>query len=249
MKPILSGLGAIVVLLVFSGSLLHAQMPDGSSPMSTAMLKLFEKNTNFSAKTEVRLLDASQKETMSANLPMTMLGGKMRTEIDMAQMKSPMMTPQVVAQMKQMGADKTISIVRPDKQSTFLVYPSLKAYVQMPMSEADKQALTKDPKIEKTALGKETIDGHPCVKTKIVMKDDKGSAQEAIVWSATDLKDFPVQIEAKEKDTTVVMKFKDVQFAKPDAKQFETPADYTKYNSLQDLQQLMMQKMMGTLKK
>lgn len=213
------------------------------------MLKLFEKNTNFSAKTEVRLLDASQKETMSANLPMTMLGGKMRTEIDMAQMKSPMMTPQVVAQMKQMGADKTISVVRPDKQATFLIYPSLKAYVQMPMSEADKQALTKEPKMEKTALGKETIDGHSCVKTKVVMKDDKGTAQEATVWSATDLKDFPVQIQAKEKDTTVVMKFKNVQFAKPDAKQFEMPADYTKYNSLQDLQQLMMQKMMGTLKK
>jgi hypothetical protein len=45
------------------------------------------------------------------------------------------------------------------------------------------------------------------------------------------------------------MKFKDVQFAKPDAKLFEIPADYKKYGSLQELQQVMMQKMVESLKK
>ncbi|MEO5804222.1 MAG: DUF4412 domain-containing protein [Verrucomicrobiota bacterium] len=250
MKPILNRLGLVAALFVCSAQFLHAQMPgDGSGPMSTAMLKLFGKNTNFTAKSEVQMLDQSQKETLSATLPMAMLVGKMRTEMDIGQMKSVMISPQVLAQMKQMGADKTISLVRPDKQATYLIYPSLKAYVEMPMSEADKQALIKEPKIEKTSLGKETIDGHPCVKNKVVIKDDKNLAQEATTWNATDLKDFPIRIQAKEKDTTVIMKFKEVQLAKPDAKQFELPADYKKYESLQELQQVMMQKMLGTPKK
>lgn len=247
MKYIFQKFSFLSALLFCSGQLLQAQMPGGgSSPMSTAMLKLFGNNTNFTAKAEVRMLDESQKETMSANLPMAMLGGKMRTEIDMAQMKSAMLSPQMVEQMKLMGADKTISIVRPDKQATYLIYPALKSYVQMPLSEADKQAMSRQPNIEKTPLGKETIDGHPCVKNKVVIKDEKNLAQEATVWNATDLKDFAVQIQTKESDATVVMKFKDVQFAKPDAKQFEIPAGYTKYESLQALQQVMMQKMLGT---
>jgi hypothetical protein len=248
MKRILNPAGVFAILLICSD--LQAQMPgNGSSPMSTAMLKLFEKNTNFTARSEVQMLDQSQKETMSAILPMAMLGGKMRTEIDMAQMKSTMISPQITAQMKQMGADKTISVVRPDKLASFLIYPTLKAYVQLPMSEADKRALTHEPKIQKTALGKETIDGHSCVKTKVVIKDDKGLAQEATVWNATDLKDFPIRIQAKENDTTVVMKFKDVQFAKPNVKQFEMPSDYKKYESLQELQQVMVQRMLAAPKK
>ena len=222
---------------------------NGSSPMSTAMLKLFEKNTNFTAKVEVRMLDQSHKETMSARLAMAMLGNKMRTEIDTAQMKGAMISPQMAAQMKQMGADKTISIIRPDQQITYLIYPSLKGYVAVPMSEADKQSFVKQPKMEKTPLGKETIDGHSCVKNKVVVKEGKGPAEEATVWNAGDLKDFPVQIQAKESATTVVMKFRDIQFAKPDLKQFEAPAGYTKYGNLQQLQQVMMRKMSGVPKK
>jgi len=49
---------------------------------------------------------------------------------------------------------------------------------------------------------------------------------EAVVWNATDLKDFPIQIEMKEKDRTVLMHFTNVRFDKPDAKQFDVPAAY-----------------------
>ena len=42
--------------------------------------------------------------------------------------------------------------------------------------------------------------------------------------------------------------YKDIKFAKPDAAQFEPPAGFTKYDNMQALQQVMMQKMMGTLK-
>lgn len=83
----------------------------------------------------------------------------------------------------------------------------------------------------------------------MVLTDAKGKSQEMIVWNATVLKNFPAKVEMKEKETTTVTRFKNVQFAKPDAKQFEPPAGYKKYAGIQQLQQVMMQKMMRTSQK
>ena len=247
MNNFLLRLSVITGLLVSSTPLLQAQMPGGSSaPMNAAMLKMFGKNTNFTAKADVRMLDSSQKETMSMGFAMALLDGKMRADLDMAQIKNAMMTPQMVAQMKQMGADRTVYIVRPDLKANYVLYPSLKAYTKMPMSDADQQALGKEPTIKQTPVGKETIDGHPCVKNKVVVTDEKGQSQEATVWNATDLRDFAIQMQIKETNSNVIMKFKDVQFAKPNAKEFEPSAGYTKYQSIEEIQQVMMQKMLGT---
>ena len=247
MNYFLLPLSVIAVFLVSSSPLLQAQVPGGSStPMNAAMLKMFGKNTNFTAKAEVRMLDDSQKETMCLSFGMALLDGKMRAVMDMSQIKNAMMTPQMLAQMKQMGADRTIYVVRPDLKANYIIYPSLKAYAQMPMSDADKQALGKEPRIKTTPLGKETIDGHPCVKNKVVVTDEKGQSQEATVWNATDLKDFAIQMQIKETNSNVIMKFKDVQLGKPNAQEFEPPAGFTKYQSIQEIQQVMMEKMMGT---
>ncbi len=220
-------------------------MPGGNAnPFSPAVLKLFGNQTNFSAATELRVSDGST--TLEGSSKMAVLDGKVRTEIDMAKMKSAAVSPAMIAQMKQMGADQTILIVRPDKGFTYMVYPTLKAYIEMPLSDSDKQLIKKEPKMTTTLVSKEIIDGHPCVKNKVVITDEKGKTQEILVWNATDMKNFPAQIEMKEKEATILTKFKNVQFAKPDSKQFDPPAGYKKYAGIQELQQVMMQKMMGT---
>lgn len=237
---------SIVASLVFSlAPHLHAQMPGaGSNPMNTAMLKLFGQHTNFTATSEVNVKDGAGDAT-ELSFSMAMLDGKMRAEMDLANMKNKMLPPEAVTQMKKMGMDRTTYIIRPDKKVSYLVYPGLNSYVQMPITEADSQAM-KEAKINITEIGKETIDGHPCVKNKVLVTDDKGKTQEATVWNATDMKNFPIQMQMKEKESTVVMKYKNVQFAKPDAKKFEAPAGMTKYDNMQQLQQVMMQKMMAT---
>jgi hypothetical protein len=64
------------------------------------------------------------------------------------------------------------------------------------------------------------------VKNTVVVKDAKGPVLQAVTWNAADLKDFPLQIEMKEKVNTVRMRFTQLRFAKPDPKQFEVPAAY-----------------------
>jgi hypothetical protein len=107
-----------------------------------------------------------------------------------------------------------------------LIYPGVQSYQELAQPKAETEAAEKGLKMEKTALGKETFDGHPCVKNKVSVKTSKESVLDAVVWNASDLKDFPIQIEMKEKDRTVRMHFTGVSFVKPEAKQFEIPAAY-----------------------
>lgn len=220
-----------------------AQMPGAGGPagMSAAMAKLFGDIKAFSAKADVQVLDASQKERAAMPIDFAFLDGKIRVDIDLTRAKSADMPANAAAQLKQMGMANVVSIVRPDKKQIYIMYPDQKALMTMPLSEAD---LETGSKLDKTELGKETIDGHSCVKNKVILDDGKGQKVEAITWEAADLKNFPIRIQTKERENTSTVNFKDVQFAKPEATRFEAPTGFTQYNSPQELMQGMMSKMM-----
>jgi hypothetical protein len=146
--------------------------------------------------------------------------------------------------MKAMGMDKTITITRPDTKTVYLIYPGLTAYVANPLQDTD--ASKPDSfKVESTELGKETVDGHSCIKNKVVVTDDKGTTHESTVWNATDMKKFPVKIVTTDHGTTATLLFKDVKTDKPDAALFDPPTDYKKYDSTQALMMEQMKKRMG----
>lgn len=244
---------AAAVLLLAKGSV-TAQMGGGMGAgmgpgFNAAMAKLFGENNAFTAKTEVRILDQSEKEMMTMTADFYMLDNKFRMEMDMSAMKSAQMPAEAMAQMKQMGMDRIQVITRPDKKISYLIYPGLLAYAEMAMPKEEAQMADKEFKIQKTEQGKETIDGHPCVKNKVTMTDPDGKAIESLVWSATDMKDFPIQMQIKTpaqgQEATVVMKYKDVKLGKPDAKLFDPPAGYARHENIMSLMQVGMQKGMG----
>src|SRR5881296_450531 len=221
-----------------AGGIAHAQMSAGRPPgWNAAMTKLFGDVKAFSAKAEMRALDKSGQPAIQVPMNFALLDNKVRMDIDMTQVKGPQAPPDQVALLKQMAMDRVACIVALDKKAMQLIFPSLAAYVETPLPEDEAAALNKDLKLLKTPLGKETIDGHPCVKNRVVMTDAKGQRAEAVVWNATDLKDFPVQMQMNDKGSTVVMRYSEVSFSKPDAKQFDAPAGFTKHT---DMQQLLM---------
>lgn len=154
------------------------------------------------------------------------LEGKVRLEINLEQMTNKDLPAGTVASLKQLGMTRIISVFRPDKKTTYVIYPGIQSYQNMPLSPSEAAVSEKALKLEKSALGRETIDGHACVKNKVIVAGDKGSVLEAVTWNAADLKDFPIQIEMKEKKNNVRLRFSQVRFAKPDTKQFEVPANY-----------------------
>lgn len=251
-KTTLTTLPLLLAALALTGVSTRAQMGPPAGPtagLNAALTKVFGKTTAFTAKCEMRLLDKSEKEKMSMPMEFALLDGKFRVDVDMTQIKGQGMSEEAAAAMKQMNMERVTSIYRPDKKSVWIIYPGMQSYVNMPLPKEEAEALENEPKMEKTPLGKETVDGHPCEKSKVVLTSANGKQSEVLVWNATDLKDFPVQIQTTEKNDTVILRYRNVQFAKPDAKLFESPAGYTAYDSMQEFSAGMMQKMMGGMGK
>jgi hypothetical protein len=150
-------------------------------------------------------------------------------------MRSSQIPGDAVASLKRMRMDQLATIVRPDRKLKLLIYPLLQAYSEVPMDKDELADLDRKYRIEKTKLGHDSIDGHACDKNKVVMTDEKGLKQTATVWYAADLKDFPIQMQMIDGDNTIVIKFKDLKLARPDANRFETPSGFTKYDSPEKL--------------
>ena len=247
MKKQLSILTATILCLGVTTT--FAQMGGrGGSPgprFDSAMTKLFGDNTTFSATMEFQ---TSPKPGESITMPgkMAFDAGKSRFEMNMSEAKGMKIPPSAVEQMKSMGMDSLVSISRPDKNVVYIVYPGLHSFVEMAPPDTSANTDNSDFKVETTELGKETTEGHDCVKNKVVVTDKNGKTHESTVWNATDLKKFPVKIVTSENGQEATMLFKNVSFDKPAASSFDAPADFTKYDNMQNMMQAeMMKKMAG----
>jgi hypothetical protein len=220
--------------------------PPPGPGLSASTAKLFGDNSTFSASLEVQTGGAGDTEPMTLPGKIFFDQGKSRFEMDLSQSKGGKMSPEAAAQLKSIGMDKMIVISSPEKKVGYQIYPGMQAYVESPLPESESAAATSDFKLEVTELGKETVDGHPCIRNKTVVTDKEGKKYESLVWNATDLKQFPIKIERTEDNTKITMLFHDVSLSKPGADLFEPPAGVTKYDSMQSMmQQIMLKRFSG----
>jgi hypothetical protein len=240
MKILTSVVGALALILLTTSNQVYAQFPGGTpSAISPGLVKLFGENNAFSAKAEMQMADPESGKPMSITSSMAFLNGKIRSEIDLSAVSGMQFPAEALAQMKQLGLDRVVSIVEPGKP-ILLIYPNIKGVLHMPVQENKTDG--KDATLTKTEQGKETIDGHPCTKQKVTVTQGN-EKQDFLVWSANDMKNFPLRIQTLEQEPKVTVTFKNVSFTKPDAAQFEAPKDYKKYDNML---QLMMEKMGNT---
>jgi hypothetical protein len=216
----------------------------------SATRKLFGDNQEFKTDIEVTVSSASSKnDTMSITSHMAVSDGKCRFEFSVADIKGAQMPADAVAQMKAMGMDRTVMISKDSGKHLLMIYPGLSSYVEMSPMQAvgedeKKTGKVDDFKVDITAIGAETIEGHACTKNKVVVTDANGGRHESTVWNAKDLHNFPIQIKTVEQGNSVTMRFRNISFTKPDASIFVVPAGYTGYPSMQAMfQQVMMKRM------
>ena len=189
------------------------------------------------AKTVTKETQRSKPETFE--YAYALLDGKSRVEMDMAKA----LKGDDAEMMKKMGMDRLVIIHIPGSTTFTMMYPGMKAYCEMPAAQND--ATDEKAKVERTELGKETVDGHPCVKTKVTTTKEDGTTSESLVWEATDLRNFPIQCESPtDKGGMTTTLFKDIKTDKPAVSLFETPADFKKYGSVQEMMMSAMQGMM-----
>jgi hypothetical protein len=211
----------------------HGQVP-GAGPGNIAFLRIFDQHKAFSATADMRITDSS-KDTMDVSFGLALEPSKVRFEVDLANAKGSMISPEVVTQMKAVGMDRAISVMRLDKKRLYVIYPGLRAYADIAMPNDAVQSLTKNLKVERSSQGTETVGSHACNKVLITLTDDQGHKERITTWEATDLKNFPIQAQLFEAGQNIIVKFRDVKLTAPDAKLFEPPAGYKKYNDMQAL--------------
>lgn len=230
-----------VLALILAGAAAWAQ-PSGAVAgrpgMKGALAKLFGNNTSFSTTAKMTMTGAAQPMIQEMNL--AMLDGSMRMEVDLT--KGTHMPTQSLEQMKRIGMDKLVTVDRPDKKISLTIFPSMQAYSETPLDDGHSGPGGSDLKIEKTKVGDETIDGHPCVKNKVVMTEGNGQKREALMWNAVDMREFPLQMEMQEEGNTVKLKFSNIKLDKPDRKLFEAPTGFTKYKDQNELMRTEMMK-------
>ena len=223
---------ALVVLLSINFTIL-AQPASSDSPSAMGAnfcaIKIFGTN-NCTARCDVKIMNDSFKEYSTEGF--ALLDGKTRQEMDVSQFKAQMIPP---AATRQMGIDQQIIILRPDLKLAYNIYPRLKSYVTRPLPKDDAAAQGKEPTLEKTELGREDVEGHPCVKNKFVITTGDGERHEILAWLASDLKNFPLKTQVTDEGSIEVTTYKQIQFLKPDAKLFEPPAGFTEYTSFEDM--------------
>jgi hypothetical protein len=202
---------------------------------------LFAEHSSFSANLETKAGD------MTAAGKVFVDQGKSRFEMDLSKTMQGKASAEDLESMKSMGMDRMVMLNRPDKKVNYMIYPGLKGYIESatPQGAANSGASAEDYKVEKEELGKETVDGHPCVKSKVTITDKQGEKHVSTVWTATDLKNFPVKTELTQEGKTVTMLFKDVSFSKPDAALFDPPGDFKKHDNMMGLMQEMMMRQAG----
>jgi hypothetical protein len=219
----------------------------GGPPMSNAdreLAKIFGKGVAFSATAETTIRDRQEREVYGMETAYAVLDGKIRTEMDMTKTKNANLSAEDVAHMRQMGMDRMVNVVVPEKNVVYLIYPTLKAYCEMSTRVATRTDNAKPPKMERVELGKETIDGHPCVKTRVIVTEDNGQKTEAIVWEATDLKNIPIQTQVVSGGETITTRYKNINTSKPAASLFAPPTDYKRCGSMEELMMQAMPRMM-----
>jgi outer membrane lipoprotein-sorting protein len=245
MKP----LPILAVVVLTGSSVVFGQgMPGGQgNPAHAKMAKLFGKTGGFNATAQSSTVDSSGLETIT-DMDYAVRDGMVRMEMDLTKTKTMRKGKPVKKRdddmegMAGMGLNKQVTLVRPDKQATYLVYPGLKAYCEVAKVSTNEQSKT-----EWTAQGHDTIDGHPCVKYLVTTTKADGTTEESTAWKATDLKDFIIQTVTVSGGDTTTLKFTNIKFDKPATGLFELPADYKQYGSIQEMMMGAMQQMMQNM--
>lgn len=232
----------LLLAVTLTGLVAYADDAPGQNLALERIGRLFGKTAAFTATGHVTVLDGSGLETVS-EMEYAALDGRLRMDIDITKTKTTRKGKPVKKRsddnegMASLGLNKFVTLVLPDKDATYLIYPGLKAYCQAPKKKSNGP----DGKTDWKEAGPDTIDGHPCIKYTVTTA---GSTEQTTAWKATDLNDFVIQTVSIADGETTTVKFANIKPGKPAASLFELPAEYRRYGSVQEMMMSAMQQMM-----
>jgi hypothetical protein len=122
------------------------------------------------------------------------------------------------------GGASMISIIRLDRNMSYMIMPAQKMYMEMPLKAADLAMSSKpNPNVQRQEVGRETIDGHPTIKYRVSVTSG-GRTSTGYQWMATDI-NFPVKYTG---DDGSSIEYRSIKVGILAPSLFEIPAGYTK---------------------
>ncbi|MCX7966235.1 MAG: DUF4412 domain-containing protein, partial [Syntrophorhabdaceae bacterium] len=137
------------------------------------------------------------------------------------------------------GMKGVVTILLNDAKKIITLNTNKKLYHEQPLKQHDRMVSFYDPDVvfEKKKIGTEKIDGHPCNKYDAIYyrKSNPKEKQKALIWEATDLKDFPIKMELESPQGKITILYKDIKLGAAKASMFEVPKGYKKANSVHEV--------------
>jgi hypothetical protein len=203
-------------------------MPEIKAPQPPSFGYMdWEGKKDFYAVVHSVSLNKSDNKSWVFDAPLWITGPKMKMEMDMTKM----MEASGGKDASQMPMSKMTMLNRGDKKTSYTLYPNAQKYLVHTETEAQDEK----PKVEKTKVGSETIDGHPCDKYKVVVTYKSEKPQEGFIWNARDLGGMTIRSEVENKDFKITTDLKNIVLKSSPASVFEIPAGYTEAKSFMDL--------------
>jgi hypothetical protein len=191
------------------------------------LLDVLAAGPSFYGRATVQMTNGPEKAPTLIPGHVAVLSGTMRFETDFFQPGSNL-PPSQVAQLTNMHS---ISILRPDRNRMYMVFPGFKSFVEIAYGKSTGTDAAPPPQINKTPLGTELLGDQPCAKSQWKVTEPDGEHYDIHVWGATNSSIIPNQIEIG----PALVTFQDLRIEPPDASLFEPPAGYIKYEGIQEI--------------
>ena len=191
---------------------------------------VFGPDASFSARGVMTEKDGDREPRIS-EIGYFVSEGKLRLEKDLSTLKVGGVAPSYVADMVRKKTAVTVVIVDTRRSAMYIVYPQLKAYVEVPQPRQSSR--TAKYEIEQREAGTEVVEGRTCKRREITAKD--GREAPVIVLEVEGPKGVPVQVRSVHDNFATTVVFRDVNRAKPDPSLFAPPEGYARHASLEEL--------------
>ncbi len=250
MKKFLASLCASLLLVA---PIVHAQQATGLPAINTqapflaaALSEFFSDTRAFTAGVELSITGQAGGQAMKLPFGVAMADGRMRWELNLANVKSAELPPEAITGIKDMGLDRLFFIYLPGKPLT-LGFPGMKSFVEMAVPKPEgvqQQAQEKVGRLEKREIGRENIAGQPTVKYAVKVPGDDGTAT---VWQATNLQNLPVKIAITKDKQAYQLQLSNIKLGQPDAAYFAVPAGFARQADLSAVIQAAAMKSLGSI--
>lgn len=135
---------------------------------------------------------------------------------------------------QEMGGEKSVTIMRHDKQLLWTVMPSQQMYMEMSLQGKQRPPGqgndASDYTYERTEVGPEVIDGHQTTKYKVIATSPKGEKMGGFMWITREGIQIKMDLVALVEGSKMRMKtgLTNLKIERQDPALFEVPAGYTK---------------------